>query len=305
MTLHGICFTLNNYSELEVTLVRESVGVGGIKYIIYGKEVGESGTPHLQGYLQCNHDKFDRLKRRFGKKIHLEKQKGDSAEARDYCKKEDDWAEFGTYEHIPSPKKRQGQRKDLDEIKKAIDDGKSYTEIVDTHFATVAKYPRFIKECIQEHEKGILVSSLKASFADAQLKPWQKSLWDKLQLPPHPRQIMWLWEESGNVGKSWMTKYLMAMMECTVLTDGKRVDMAYIFAQNPKKVVIFDLARVTEEHLHGIYSLAESLKNGYVVSAKYESKTVAFEAPHVVFFANFGPNISVWSQDRYCITKLE
>lgn len=305
MPLFGICFTLNNYSDLEESIVRGSVGEVGIKYIIYGKEVGESGTPHLQGYMQVNHDKYDRLKRRFGDRIHLEKQRGDSAEARDYCKKDGEWYEFGRYEHIASPKKRQGERKDLDLVKEAIKEGKSYDELVDTHFGTVAKYGRFIKECIQARENGRLVHSLKESFGSAQLRPWQQSLWDKLQGDPHPREILWYWEESGNVGKSWMTRYLLALTDCTVLTDGKKVDMAYIFAKKPTKIVIFDLARVTEEHLDGIYVLAENLKNGYLVSAKYDSTGVVFETPHVVFFANFGPNLTKWSADRYFINKID
>lgn len=304
MPLFGICFTYNNYTPLVETICRQSVGEVGIKYLIFGREVGESGTPHLQGYMQVNHDKFDRLKRRFGNSIHLEKQKGDSREAADYCKKEGDFEEFGSYEHIASPKKRQGERKDLDSVKEAIAKGAKYDDIVDAHFACAAKYGRFIKEQIQARDNGALVKSLKESFAGAVLRPWQTGLLGVLHDTVCPRKIHWMWESSGNVGKSWMTRYLLAMEDCTVLTEGKKTDMAYIFAKKPTKIVVIDLCRTNTEFLNGIYSLAENLKNGYIVSSKYDSTGVVFEIPHVVIFANFEPDYTKWSADRYNVVEI-
>lgn len=286
------------------SLCRTSIGECGIKYLIFGREVGEQGTPHLQGYMQVNHDKFDRLKRRFGNSLHLEKQKGDSKEAADYCKKEGDFEEFGNYEHIPSPKKRQGERKDLESVKDAIYNGAKYDDIVEAHFACAAKYSRFIKEQIQARDAGRLVLSLKESFADAVLRPWQSALMDVLHEPVCPRKIHWLWESSGNVGKSWLTRYIMATEDATVLTEGKKTDMAYIFSKKPTKIVIIDLCRTNTEYLNGIYSLAENLKNGYIVSSKYDSTGVVFEIPHVVIFANFEPDYTKWSADRYNVVNI-
>ena len=84
-----------------------------------------------------------------------------------------------------------------------------------------------------------------------------------------------------------------------------------VYAQKPTKIVLFDLSRTTEtsedsrkHYLDGIYSLAEDLKNGRIVSTKYESKTVFFPPPHVIFFANFEPDYTKWSEDRYFVTKL-
>jgi hypothetical protein len=45
------CFTLNNYTTDELEFLSSSIlGSGEYNYII-GKEIGESGTPHLQGYI--------------------------------------------------------------------------------------------------------------------------------------------------------------------------------------------------------------------------------------------------------------
>jgi len=45
-------FTLNNYTEEEVNAL-VSLGNSGIDctYLIYGRETGDSGTPHLQGFI--------------------------------------------------------------------------------------------------------------------------------------------------------------------------------------------------------------------------------------------------------------
>jgi hypothetical protein len=305
MARHGIVFTINNYSQAVVLACKGAVGTCGIKYIVFGREVGENGTPHLQGYLQGNHDIYKRYNKALGGvNPHFEKQKGDSKQAADYCKKDGDFEEYGSYEHIESPKKRQGERSDLARVKSLIEEGKSYEEIVDTEFVCAAKYSKFIKERVQARDSNAQEGDLRTLYESSSLRPWQKLLLDVTKEEPCPRKIHWMWEEEGNRGKSWMTTYLLAVEGATVLTAGKKADMAYIYAQKPTKIVVFDLARTNEKFLDGAYSLAEDLKNGRVVSTKYESKTICFRPPHVIFFANFEPDYTKWSGDRYFVTKL-
>ncbi|AXH76825.1 MAG: putative viral replication protein [Cressdnaviricota sp.] len=81
------CFTLNNYSEDQyssiVLNIKEKCRLG-----IIGKETGESGTPHLQGYLEFNTK--SRPASAFGiKEIHWEKAKGSKAANIEYCSKDD------------------------------------------------------------------------------------------------------------------------------------------------------------------------------------------------------------------------
>lgn len=310
MARHGICWTYNNYAESSVTLIKGLVGKCGIKYICFGREVGESGTPHLQGYMQANHDMFARFKKAFEANIHMEKQKGDSKQAKDYCEKDGDFFEAGAYEHIESPKKRQGARKDHDEVKELISQGKSYQEIVDTNFGYAAKYGRFIKEQVSAQMQKNGKASLLAEYEGVSWKPWQQALLDILEEEPCKRKIHWIWEPTGNVGKSWFAKYCALTKSALVLESGKKMDMAYIYAQKPTKIVFVDLSRTTapvegKDFLHGMYSLCENLKNGHMMSTKYESVSLLFGVPHVVVFANWEPDYTKWSADRYNVVRID
>lgn len=100
------CFTINNYSASDIAIL------DNIKcdYIIYGKEVGEKGTPHLQCYIYIkNKISFNVLKKTIHR-AHIEVCKGTSQQNIDYCKKQGDYVERGI-----TP--QQGKRTDLENVK--------------------------------------------------------------------------------------------------------------------------------------------------------------------------------------------
>lgn len=100
------CFTLNNPSVDDVKCVEQIEH----KYLIYGKEVGEMGTPHLQGYIEFGNAKRLSTLKKINNKIHWEQRKGTAEQAAEYCKKEGAYKESGL---ISSS--RQGKRNDLEE----------------------------------------------------------------------------------------------------------------------------------------------------------------------------------------------
>lgn len=309
MPRYGYCFTLNNYTDEDEQTYMSIVGSRGVEYIIFGRETAPStGTKHLQGYMQVNHDKTARLNQHLPCKKHV-RARGDWQSNYNYCTKGGDFYEAGEADKDLQGIK-QGKRSDLAAVKDAIMRGETYDEICDAHFEEAAKYHRFIREQITRRDTTKELNSLREAYESASLRPWQAALVDIVQEDPNPRKIHWIWEGVGNTGKSWMTKYLAAMYGACIMTVGKKVDMSHLYSKNPSRIVVFDLSRTTapgegrEHFLDGAYSLAEDLKNGLVTSYKYDSSNILKEGCHVIFFANFLPDMTKWSEDRYLIKEI-
>lgn len=82
------CFTLNNFLNEDLEMFSSIVPTFCSKCII-GREVGESGTPHLQGYLEFKTKK--RPKSVFlNDRIHWTKCKGSADDNLNYCSKDGD-----------------------------------------------------------------------------------------------------------------------------------------------------------------------------------------------------------------------
>lgn len=88
----GWCWTLNNYTAEEVEACKEIE----CEYLVFGKEVGESGTPHLQGYIWFKSLKSFKQVKKAVPKAHLEPAKADTAKNRTYCTKDGEYFEKGT-----------------------------------------------------------------------------------------------------------------------------------------------------------------------------------------------------------------
>lgn len=82
------CFTLNNWTEDDFcsicSTIKAKCSIG-----VIGKEVGEQGTPHLQGYIEFKTKSRPKSKFKCSK-IHWEKCKGNREQNVAYCEKDDD-----------------------------------------------------------------------------------------------------------------------------------------------------------------------------------------------------------------------
>jgi len=85
------CFTLNNYTTEE----EEGCRLIETVYTIFGKEVGEQGTPHLQGYLRFKNEKSLAQLKKLLPRAHLMIAKGTPSDNRKYCSKDGDVFEKG------------------------------------------------------------------------------------------------------------------------------------------------------------------------------------------------------------------
>lgn len=137
-------------------------------------------------------------------------------------------------------------------------------------------------------------------------KPWQKAIIETINENPDNRTINWIWEEQGNVGKSFLCKYL-AIKYDAIICEGKTNDILNqinIHIENNKepKVILIDSPRCHENYIN--YSCIEKVKNGLIYSGKYEGGVCVFPCPHVIVFANHEPNEDKMSGDRWKIINI-
>lgn len=85
------CFTYNNYNDESVIKLKNTLNTLG-KWI-FGYEIGEKGTPHLQGFINLNVKKSMSclIKTINIKEIHFEKCKGSQGDNEKYCTKDNNY----------------------------------------------------------------------------------------------------------------------------------------------------------------------------------------------------------------------
>lgn len=155
--LRNWCFTLNNYTNEEYEFIcniccGEETGAEGspVRYIVVGKEVGDSGTPHLQGYVELRAaTRLTGVKKILGAdRVHLESRKGTAVQAAQYCKKQD--AMF--YEAGIAPRGsgsgEQGRRCDLEAVAAIVRNGASAREVFAADPSAFIRYNRGINAAI-------------------------------------------------------------------------------------------------------------------------------------------------------------
>lgn len=206
------CFTLNNYDDDDIINLNDSLE-RGVTYMIYGKETGESGTPHLQGYLEL--EKVTRLEavKKLLKcpSIHLEGRKGTQEQAIQYCMKENNFEELG--------EKRISGRPKGDKINnKAL-------------------------QCIQELKNGRSMAEIACdpttSFNMLKHLMTVAPLIEKGRDPEHPPEIYWYWGKTGT-GKTrrayWEAQHLQQCQEPYVKSSAG----IWFDGYDGQKVAIFD-----------------------------------------------------------------
>jgi len=116
------CFTCNNYSDEDL----RTVCALDHNYLVTGFETGESGTPHIQGYIELPNGKTFKALKKALPNFHLEARKGTALQASGYCKKDGKYEEYGVLT-------AQGKRNDIKAVVDDISLGKSFEDILDNH----------------------------------------------------------------------------------------------------------------------------------------------------------------------------
>lgn len=290
-------FTLNNYTDDDITKLRQTAPK--CKYLVYGKEVGDAGTPHLQGFVSFfSQRKATALHKWFSGRAYW-KVARDLVTQSVYCKKDGDFEEFGVSPNESSAK--QGRRNDLEALRDAINQGESDRKKLRQAFPGVcAKYPNFVSQ--------LLLDQIPAPELQVHpLRAWQSSLCEILRRPPDHRTIYFVVDTRGDSGKSWFCRYYESVYGRSVtLIPGKKADMVYAFLSLLKKetkVVFVDAPRSKQGEFIQ-YDFLEELKNGRLFNTKYESRMFEFAVPHVVVMMNEEPDREKLSADRIHVVRV-
>lgn len=137
---------------------------------------------------------------------------------------------------------------------------------------------------------------------------WQREVVRFVQdTEPDPRTITWFVDEIGGAGKSRLCQYLYRYNGAAYITGGRAQDIKYALSEFIEKngypaVVLFDFPRTLEGHVS--YTAIEEIRNGFWFSTKYESRTTEMPPAHFLCFANWEPDITKLSADRWHIIRL-
>lgn len=139
------CYTLNNYTIEELNILESLNKNPKLNYHVWGKEVGDSGTPHIQGYFEWKTSiRQTQAKKLISSRCHIEPRRGSAKDAAEYCKKDGDYQEYG------KQSTGRGQRSDLGALYKAIQDGWSIELIRNNWPAQYIRYKRSIDDLWKE-----------------------------------------------------------------------------------------------------------------------------------------------------------
>ncbi len=161
-----------------------------------------------------------------------------------------------------------------------------------------------------QKEGGKVHTNIRLENADARLrivwKPWQEAILKLVQTVPDSRTVHWYWEPTGNVGKSFLTKYLVQRFNALVVS-GKANDIFHQFAKREEDgiattIAVLDIPRCSMGFIS--YQAIESIKNGLITSGKYEGGQWIIDPCHVICFSNERPRYEAMSADRWNVVCL-
>lgn len=289
-----VCLTYNNYDEYNVEQLEEVLekmeSDGRLNYAILGREIGESGTPHIQGYvhLSARHYKAISCGIKFwktllpgGQAMHFENARGTDEDNTRYCSKDGPYRTFGI--------EGQGGTRFTEIIKLAK---RGEWETLENEFAEeyCRNYFQLKRMRLEVENDETLDDKL------TQLRPWQESVLDKLRRQD-ARKILFVVDVKGGQGKSVLTQHLLSTENTWACQGGKTADLMNSYKKGAE-FAIFDMARCNKPDWYP-WNFMENLKSGWFTATKYEGGFKKFRKPKIVVFMNQDPPRDKLSEDRY------
>lgn len=257
------------------------------KYMVYQVEVAPTtGAWHFQCYMELHRvARLTAVNSMFPCEVHLEPRIGTREQARAYCMKEDTRltgtipSEYGVW--TPS---KQGQRTDLVEAAKIIQNSTSWANVVNNPdlFPVMARHSKWVEQIYANRQQEF-------PEPEIELRNWQNRAMAVLNEEPKKRRIIWIWSVASGTGKTTFYDYVCSKKN--VLAGAKWLDTIYLY--DGHEVVWFDRTRAesnSEKETDTFYSDLEKWSNGgFQTSTKYVPVR-KFVKCHVVVTANCGPD---------------
>lgn len=294
MGSRNYCFTIF-FNDAEQAAVPLTALPPRVKYLVWQLErCPNTQRLHWQGYLELEGvmrmNAVKQLNPLFAA-AHFERRAGSQDEAIAYCKKPESRV-AGPWE-IGQPAIQGRKRHTIADVTDYYMENPQCTmEDLEQLFPSVTLLHYSKIENFLSRQKRVKVDD--SSFVP---RPWQQHLLNLLAAEPNDRTVIWVTDTVGNMGKSRLAFHLQCQFDAVSLS-GQLKDMAFTWRNKPSKIAIFDISRAQAEYSNHVYSMAESLKNRFLCSSKYESVSFTFPAPHVIIFSNKSWNRELFSADR-------
>lgn len=282
----GVCITINNYTDGEQEDLRALCA--SASYAVFGRETGESGTPHLQGYIHFKQPRALSALKKVLPRAHLEIARGTPEDNRRYCTKDNDFEEFG---ELP----KQGKRNEIAALREAIKAGERNPKRLRDQYDAACRHPHLMRQ--------LLIDNMpKPATPSIVLRPWQAQVIELVRGPPEDRKIHFYVDSTGNAGKSTFATYLESLFDdVQVIKPGRYPDMAFELIDSTR-ILIMDCPRSRTELIQ--YNFLEDVKDGRVTNSKYESYQKRLGPCHVLVFMNEYPDSTKLSVDRVKVHEV-
>lgn len=196
-----------------------------------------------------------------------------------------------------STAKNINKRMHLESARGTIEENYKYCS-KDNNYTTNITMKKTNREKVMEKYNGVI------------WKDWQQEIIDIVESEPDDRTIHWYWEEQGNVGKTFLIKYLVLKYNA-IVCEGKTTDVFNqintVLKESEDKadirLVVCNVPRTMSDYIN--YRALEECKDGLMYSGKYEGGVCVFPSPHVIVMANVICDRGKMSDDRWHIKKIE
>lgn len=139
-----------------------------------------------------------------------------------------------------------------------------------------------------------------------QMYPWQREIVKLLDMPLEKRHIYWYYDEVGCTGKTSIIRYMGTHFADRVVWSAatKSADIMTLADENAD-MYLFNFTRSQAEFAP--YQALESLKDGLISDGKLKKKVRQYIGvhAHIVCFANWPPDLTKLSLDRWIVKNIE